>query len=270
MRNLIPSIGPHAMRAYDVALGPLYLAVRLAPHLVLAFVVAAVVPAGLLALAILGPQGGPLSGSLLVAAALTGYVAFFYFFAAVILEVDNYLNRRSSNLLQLFRRLRGTLFFRILGAGLLQSAIVVVAILPIYLVEEPVSPSGGESVMFVLQAAVVLAVWVFAIVSVIFVQPAVVLHQKGPLEAVAESWRLARGLRFRVALVTGGFYLLLALAYQGLRLTHSLIAPASGDPIPELIMAALLLPLVSSFPVLLYYDARDRHGRLVPAPQPGI
>lgn len=157
----------------------------------------------------------------------------------------------------------------LVGAGIVGMVILVAACVPGVLVGVPVAGMGQPGPAFVLVAA-----WTFAamvvVSSVLFaVLPAVVLEERGPLQAVARSFQLASGSVGRIAGVMTVALLITALPGLGVEamsggfrdLLHPAAAQRQGLGVRDLlgwVLNLLTAPFLACVCVVLYYDRRVR------------
>lgn len=164
----------------------------------------------------------------------------------------------------------------ILGAGIviviaLMAAYVAVALLFIIIAGAgAASGSEGMSVVFVLVATVVAAAAYLMVIALLFaVLPAIIVEDKGPIQAIGRSFDLARGALGRVV---GLMLVTLIIVYLPiiavLWLTGGFAdmanpqAPGTGRAMTQQLLGTgvgvLTTPFMAAVIVLLYFDRRVR------------
>jgi hypothetical protein len=159
----------------------------------------------------------------------------------------------------------------LVGVGIVVVVILVAACLPGVLVGIPMAGMGQALPAFVLVAGWSLAA-IVVVSSVLFaVLPAVVLEERGPLQAVARSFQLSSGSVGRIAGVMAVALLITALPGLGVQamtgglqgLLNPSTAAAQGDAsvaseLLGFVLNLLTAPFLACVCVVLYYDRRIR------------
>ncbi|HEX7118626.1 MAG TPA: hypothetical protein VF212_07560 [Longimicrobiales bacterium] len=133
--------------------------------------------------------------------------------------------------------------------------------------------SGVVGALFVIVAAVLAAIAMFGLLASLFaVVPAVVVERKGPISALARSWRLASGARLRIVGVFIICWLITSLPLFGvmvaLGLGTALFDPNAAATLTTgqvylqqgatMLTGALTFPFFVGCLMLVYYDRRIR------------
>lgn len=165
----------------------------------------------------------------------------------------------------------------IIGAGLIATILIIIAVIAVMLVAGVITAvgmaSGSPAVTVVLGAiSVLIAVTVYmGIIAVLFaIVPAIVVEDKGPIEAVGRSIDLARGALGRVVglmVVTVLITYLPVLAVTFLtggfaRIADPNVVPSAGQVVTQQLLglgvSVLTTPFLVAVIVLLYFDRRVR------------
>jgi hypothetical protein len=159
----------------------------------------------------------------------------------------------------------------LVGVGLAGLALLVVAVLPGVMVGVALA-----RMMLPVPAVVLIGAWSIAATVVVFSMlfaalPAVVLEERGPMQAVARSFQLTRGALGQVAGVLVVTLLITALpgmgvqaltgGFQGLLNPAAAAAQGQGSLVETLlgwVLNLLTAPFLASVCVVLYYDRRVR------------
>jgi len=170
---------------------------------------------------------------------IVGLVIIMYYYAAVTLTVSVYLTGHKAGLLQVLKRISGTLIFQLLGTLVLVALAII----------------GG----FIL---LIIPGIIFAI-RFLFASPIVVLERVTYARAMRRSrelvkdhwWRIFLSLLVVTVLIQVASFIIVAI------LSIALLALGLGESsssIAQGISSVVLYPLGLIYPVLLYYDIRIR------------
>jgi hypothetical protein len=158
----------------------------------------------------------------------------------------------------------------LVGAGIVAVVLLFAAILPGVVVGVPLAGMGQPVAGTVLMAGWGIAATVFVSSALFAILPAVVLEERGPVQAVIRSFQLASGSVGRIAGVMTVALLITALPGLGVEaLTggfQDLLNPAAVAAREEQLVNNLLgwvlnlltAPFLAAVCVVLYYDRRIR------------
>ena len=165
----------------------------------------------------------------------------------------------------------------IIGAGLVATILIAIAVVALMLVAGVITAvgmgSGSPAVMVVLGAIsvlVALAVYMGIIALLFAIVPAIVVENKGPIEAVGRSIDLARGALGRVVglmVVTILITYLPVMAVTFLTggfasIADPTVVPSAGQVVTQQLLglgvSVLTTPFLVAVIVLLYFDRRVR------------
>lgn len=170
-------------------------------------------------------------------------------------------------------------FLPLVGAGILAYLLLVVVLfvlaIPLGLISVMVTMAGGKTASMVATGILVLALAVgmlFAGSALFAVVPAVVVEGRGPVAALARSYRLSVGARLRVAgIMLVGWVITMLPGVAVAAVTggwRRMLNPSLPDTTPgavavaeqlfQLVGSAFTTPFLVAALVLLYYDRRVR------------
>lgn len=165
----------------------------------------------------------------------------------------------------------------IIGAGLIAGILIIIAVIAVMLVVGVIAAVGMASgstafavVLGAVSAVVAVAVYMLIIAVLFAIVPAIIVENKGPIEAVGRSIDLARGALGRVVglmVVTILITYLPVMAVTFLTggfasIADPTVVPSAGQVVTQQLLglgvSVLTTPFLVAVIVLLYFDRRVR------------